>query len=98
MDDRLNAAFAQLQRRQGDRQAEPPWPGAAWIEVEHAVDGLDPRPVRVAGNNHVDTAGYGIELQLMDVMQDVDGPAAKLDRSRRGIARRPIGGIHIPPD
>jgi hypothetical protein len=98
MNDRPNAALGQLKYRQSDGQAEAPRPGAPWIEVEHAVNGLDPRPVGVAGNNHVDTAGYGIEFQLMDIMQNVDGPAAKLDRSRRGIARRPIGGVHVPPD
>ena len=34
----------------------------------------------------------------MDIMKDMDGPAAELDRPRRGIARRPIGGIYIPLD
>jgi len=34
----------------------------------------------------------------MNVVQDVDGAAAEADRSGVGIARRPIGGVHIALD
>src|SRR5882757_549924 len=38
------AACVQLQSRKGDGQVEAPWPGASRIEIEHPINGLDPRP------------------------------------------------------
>src|SRR5713101_3416922 len=43
------AGCVQLQSRKSDGQVETPWPGASRIEIEHPVNGLDPRPMRVAG-------------------------------------------------
>src|SRR5262249_32782680 len=45
-----------------------------------------------------DAAGDGIELQLIDVVQDVDHAPAELDRPGVRIDRRPIGSIDIALD
>jgi hypothetical protein len=71
------AAFGQPQYRQSDGQVKTPWPNAPWIKIEHAVNSLDPGPMRVAGNDHVNSAGYGIHLQFMDIVQDVDRALAE---------------------
>src|SRR5689334_4754041 len=41
MNDRPDAVLAQLQDRQSDRQMKTPRPGAAGIEIQHALNGLD---------------------------------------------------------
>lgn len=92
------AASGQLQYRQGDGQAKTPWPGASWVKVEHALNSLDPGPMRVAGNDHVNSAGYGIQLQLMDIVQHVDRAPAEPYDCGVGIRFRPVAGINIPSD
>src|SRR5882724_5352541 len=66
------AACVQLQSRKSDGQVEAPWPGAFRIEIEHPVNGLDPRSMRVAGNDHVHSVRRRIELQFLKVVQNVD--------------------------
>src|SRR5690606_33367969 len=61
-----------MQDAHTDRQLETPWPGAARIEVEHAVTYLVQRLVRMAGDYHVDACGLGINGQLLEVMQYID--------------------------
>ncbi len=57
MDRRPKAASIQLQDRQSDGQIETPWAGASRIEIEHPINGLDPGPMRVAGNHDINAAG-----------------------------------------
>ena len=92
------AAFGQLQYRQSDGQVKTPRPGASWIKIEHAANSLDPGPMRVAGNDHVNSAGYGIQLQFMDIVQDVDRAPAEPYHLGVGITFRPVVGIDIPSD
>jgi hypothetical protein len=66
------AAFGQPQYHQSDGQVKTPWPSAPWIKIEP-----EPGPMRVAGNAHVNSAGYGIHLQFMDIVQDVDRALAE---------------------
>ena len=73
-------------------------PALPGLRIEHAVNRLDPCPVRVAGNDHVHSAGLRIEVEVMNIVQDVDGAAAEADRPGVGIARRAVGGVHITPD
>jgi hypothetical protein len=63
------AAFGQLQYGHSDGQVETPWPIVPWIKIKHALNGLDPGPMRVAGDDHVNSAGYRIKLQFMDIVQ-----------------------------
>jgi len=92
------AAFGHLQYRQSDGQVKTPRPGASWIKIEHAANSLDPGPMRVAGNDHVNSAGYGIQLQFMDIVQDVDRAPAEPYHLGVGITFRPVVGIDIPSD
>ena len=83
------AACGQIQGRQRDRQIETAWPGTSRIEIKHPASGLDQRLVRMAGNDHVNPARHRIEQQVVDVMKDVDGVAAKADRFGLRIIFRP---------
>ncbi len=98
MKERSKGAFGQLQCRESDGQVKPPWPGASWIKVEHTVNSLDPRPMRVAGNDHVNSAGYGIQLEFIDIVDDVDRALAEPYHLGVGITLRPVAGIDIPSD
>src|SRR5258705_904246 len=89
------AAFGQLQYRQSDGQVKTPRPGASWIKIEHAANSLDPGPMRVAGNDHVNSTRYGIQLQFMDIVRNVDRAPAEPHHLRVGITFRPVDRIDI---
>src|SRR5262245_16048857 len=92
------AACAQFQSRQSDGQVETSRPSASWIKIEHAANSLDPRPMRVAGNDHGYSARPRIELQFMDIVQDVDGTPAEPYRPGVRIVFRPVASIDVPSD
>ena len=92
------AAFGHLQYRQSNGQAKTPRPGASWIKIEHAANSLDPGPMRVAGNDRVNSAGYRVQPQFMDIVQDVDRAPAEPYHLGVGITFRPVVGIDIPSD
>src|ERR1700754_2459172 len=77
MNDRPKAGCCKFQSGEGDGQLETAWPGASRIQIEHTVDRFDPRSMRVAGNDHVDSANCWINLQLLNVVQDIEGPLAE---------------------
>ena len=91
-------ALGQLQCRESDGQVKTPWPGAPRIKIEHTVNSLDPGPMRVAGNDHVNSAGYGIQLEFIDIVEDVDRTPAEPYHLGVGITFRPVAGIDIPSD
>jgi hypothetical protein len=77
MNEWSKGAFGQLQCRESDGQVKTPWPGASRIKIEHTVNSLDKGPMRVAGNDHVNSAGYEIQLELIDIVEDVDRAPAE---------------------
>jgi hypothetical protein len=98
MNEWSKGAFGQLQCRESDGQVKTPWPGAPRIKIEHTVNSLDPGPMRVAGNDHVNSAGYGIQLEFIDIVEDVDRTPAEPYHLGVGITFRPVAGIDIPSD
>src|SRR2546428_467587 len=78
----LEPARIDLEACHRDRQAETPRAGAARIEIEDAVAALDPRLVRVPGDDGVEARGAGNEIEGRHVVQDVLLPA----RCARGPA------------
>jgi hypothetical protein len=84
-----------LQSSQCDRQVETPWPGASGIQIEHPANSFDPRSMRVAGNDHVNSARRCIDLQFLKVVQDVEGPFAEPHHLSVGIVFRPVTGIDV---
>ena len=62
--------------RNADRLAEPPRPGAAGIEVEHAVALLDRRLVRVPVHHGTNPVG---RWQILEDVEHVDRVTIELD-------------------
>jgi hypothetical protein len=91
-------ACGQIQSRQSDGQVETAWPSTSRIEIEHAADSLNQRPMRVARNNHVDPARHRIELQFVDVVEDIDGMPAEPYHLGVRIVFRPLALIDVPSD
>jgi len=98
MDERAKGACRQVQSRQSDGQVETPWARASRIEIEHPADSLDPGPMRVAENDHVDPARDRIELHCLNVVQNVNAAPAERHHPRLRIVFRPMAGIDVPLD
>jgi hypothetical protein len=92
------AACGQFKDRQGDGQLKAPRPGASGIEIEHPVNGLDSRPMRVAGNDHVNTARRQVQSQFPDIVKHEDGASAEPHRLRVRIFFRPVSSVDVPSD
>ncbi len=95
---RLDPGRGQLQNGQRDRQVEAPRPGASRIEVEHAAASLDHRSMRVAGDDDIDAARCGVEIELVNVVQDMDSASAECNGNGVRVGSRPGSCIDIPPD
>jgi hypothetical protein len=54
--------------------------------------------MRVAGNDHVNSASCWIDLQFLKVVQDIEGPLADLYHLSIGILFRPIAGVDVSSD
>ena len=54
--------------------------------------------MRVAGNHHVDSANCWIDLQLLKVMQDIEGALAEPYQLSVGITFRQVAGIDVSSD
>src|SRR5258705_7445364 len=54
--------------------------------------------MRVAGNHHVNSANCWINLQLLKVMQDIEGALAEPYHLSVGITFRQVAGIDVSSD
>jgi hypothetical protein len=54
--------------------------------------------MRVAGNDHVNSANCWIDLQLLKVMQDIEGALAEPYHLSVGITFRQVAGIDVSSD
>lgn len=52
--------------------------------------------MRVAGNDHVNSANCWINLQCLKVVQDIERSLSELYRPSVRIMFRPVGGIDVP--
>ena len=81
------AACGQLKDRQSDRQPKASRPGAPGIKIEHPINGLNSRSMRVAGNDYVNSAQYWVQTQFLNIMKHVDRVSAESHHL----------GVRIPP-
>lgn len=88
----------QLERRQSDRQFETLRPGAPGIQIKHATDDRDPRSVRVAGNDHVNSAQGRIEAYFPAGRAGYRWTASEPCGLGVRIGLRPIAFIDVPPN
>lgn len=75
---------AHVNPRQGDRQPEPPWARASWIQVDDAVALLLSRSMRMTADYNAKADYSRIEVQFVDVVKNIDSSAACLDLGRFG--------------
>jgi len=92
------AASCHFKDRQRNGVAKAPRPGASGIEIEHPVNGLDLRPVRVAGNDYVNPARHRVQTQFVDIVQHKDDVPAESHHLGVRIFIRPLRGVDVPSD
>src|SRR5207302_11205701 len=78
-DTRLTVRRTEDELRDGDRKREAPWTRAARVDEENASALLHPRAVRVAGQDRRKPGGGGLERELGEVVDDVEGVRPHLD-------------------
>src|SRR5206468_1414733 len=98
MKERPQRVARQLEGCQCDGQGEPARARTSRIEVEDAAHGLDLRAMRMPRYDHVDPGGCGIEIQVLEVVKHINGPAAELQAGTVGVAVRPPARVDVPAD
>ena len=82
----------------GDREFEAAGSGAAWIEVDDAVSGLDAGLVGVAADDHCYAGCFGVDLEPLDGVDEVDHLAAEFDDFGRGEPGAVAEGVNVAAD
>lgn len=80
------------QQRHAHWQVEAAWSGAARIEVEDAVSALYRRPVRVPVDDGVHLCRFGIEIEVIEVVEHVQQRLAHFDDLGPG---QPVAHIDV---
>lgn len=75
----FDLAVGDLQAAEGDGKAEAARAGASGIEVEHAVAGELAVLVGVAADDGGESGGFGVEVEGVEVVNDVDNSAGEFD-------------------
>ena len=79
----------------GDRQIEPPWSGAAGVEVKHTVSHFLFRLVAVAAYHGCKPRSFRLELELTQIMEDIERYASDFEDIARRNLPRPSRTIYI---
>ena len=69
---RAHFAVADFERRHRYRKLEAARPRTAGINEEYAVFIIDYRAVRMARDDNAESGGFGIEVEVTDIVHDVD--------------------------
>jgi len=89
------AACGQLKDRESDGQPKASRPGAPGIKIEHPINGLNSRSMRVAGNDYVNSAQYWVQTQFLNIMKHVDRVSAESHHLGVRIFLRPFAGVDV---
>ena len=73
---RVGISVGESDAGEGDGEGESPWAGAAGVEVEDAVAPVDGRFVGVAADDGSDAGGGGVEVKVVDGVDEVEEAAA----------------------
>jgi hypothetical protein len=77
------------------RQLEPPGAAAARIEEEDSVPRFAFRDMAVAGDHNLKSRSLGLQIQMREIVQHVDGNAACFENFGRRQASRPRFFIYV---
>ena len=80
------------------RQFEAAWTGAAGIEVEHSVARLLLGSVAVAGDHDFESRGFGFQVKLRKIVQNINGDASEFDDFRFGEFAGPRCFVDVAAD
>src|SRR3954466_13753410 len=72
----LDHRTGNAQARDADRQLEAARTRAAGIKKQYSVPAIDERPVRVAADHDLNRPVWSVALQILHVMQHVNGHTA----------------------
>src|ERR1043166_4429608 len=78
-----------------DWKNEPLRPGAAGIEIEHAVFRLHLRPMRVSGDHRMKAGAGWVELEVLEDVQDMEKNALMFDDFALRQPVRPRALVHV---
>ena len=95
---RNHPIFADIDPGKADRQPEPPRPGAAGVEEQHAGTAFDQRLVRMAEDHRVTPLGGGVEVQSGDVVAEMELPSGDGDGSCFRQVVGPVVAVDIAAD
>ena len=80
MDDAWShGAWSQFDQGQGYGEVEATGTGAAWVEVDDSIAGIDRGLVGVAADDHGDAGDFGVYIEIVDGMDEVENVALQLD-------------------
>ena len=68
---------------------------AAGIEVEDAIAFELVRLVSVAGDDEVKAGGFGLQIQVVEIVKNVEDGMVGFDDGGKGQLRGPRVGVHI---
>jgi hypothetical protein len=91
----LPRRLVELEARDGDRQAEALWTGAARIDVEDAIMPVGFEFVSVAADDDLEAGAFRVQVELRKIVQDVDRDILEFDDCRERKARGPGLGVHV---
>jgi hypothetical protein len=97
VNNRLQAAGPDVDRRQRDRKLEAASTCASRVDIEHSVDRLDLGSVRVARDDDVDAVLGRIDLQGIQVVQHIDRNAHEFRQFGVGEFFCPIAFVYVAP-
>ena len=94
----LNPPVVDPKSPQADRELEAARAGAAWIEVKNPVFLFHFGLVAVAVDNRAESSGFGLQVELREIVEEVDGDAADFYEFGRGQFTGPGFDIHVAAD
>jgi hypothetical protein len=71
---------------------------ASGVQIKDAAHRIDPRQMRMAGDDDVDAARNGINPQGLEIVHEADRLAGKPHEFRIGVSPGPVAGIHVSAD
>lgn len=94
-DVRLNFLLLDQKVSHGNRQVEPPQTCAARIEIENAVADFLVRSVTVAGDHDLEASGFGFQIEVGEIVEDVDRNVSDFENFSLGKLARPCVFVDV---
>jgi len=95
---RVGFSVGESDAGEGDGEGEAAWAGAAGVEVEDAVAPGDGGLVGVAADDRSDAGGGGVEVEVVDGVDEVEEAAAQLYGFGGVQVVEDGGGVHVAAD